>query len=294
MKAASRLVLVVGAICALVVMENVSQATIIAADTFTRADGETANDSLGNTEVGGYHWFERWLGNTGGAMDVASVTGTELAFAASGPVKAMLNIDMSDASASVDVRFINAPSGTTTSKSLGMVFRQSDMDAHTNLSVNTGTVTAQVTSSGGLMIGERQTAGFSWLYLGNPFNSLVDYCTYGDAYSLPSTYGSGNFDTNHDGRLTSDEAFQLGVILSGTSLEVQINGLAIETVTLENTGGATSNYFALMRNHLGGTEDYMTGAFDNLTLSNVPEPSALALVVSGLLGLLCYAWRRRK
>ena len=26
----------------------------------------------------------------------------------------------------------------------------------------------------------------------------------------------------------------------------------------------------------------------------VPEPSTLALLVSGLIGLLCYAWRKRK
>ena len=31
-----------------------------------------------------------------------------------------------------------------------------------------------------------------------------------------------------------------------------------------------------------------------LTLAPVPEPSTLLLVVSGLVGLLAYAWRRRR
>ena len=33
---------------------------------------------------------------------------------------------------------------------------------------------------------------------------------------------------------------------------------------------------------------------DGLELRQVPEPSALILLASGLLGLLCYAWRRRR
>jgi ABC-type amino acid transport substrate-binding protein len=31
-----------------------------------------------------------------------------------------------------------------------------------------------------------------------------------------------------------------------------------------------------------------------LSASIVPEPGTLALLVTGLLGLLCYAWRRRR
>jgi hypothetical protein len=36
------------------------------------------------------------------------------------------------------------------------------------------------------------------------------------------------------------------------------------------------------------------GDVDNVTLSSVPEPSTLVLVGIGLLGLLAYAWRKRK
>jgi hypothetical protein len=33
---------------------------------------------------------------------------------------------------------------------------------------------------------------------------------------------------------------------------------------------------------------------DNVSVSAVPEPGTLALAVAGVLGLLAYAWRKRK
>ncbi|MBU4273257.1 MAG: PEP-CTERM sorting domain-containing protein [Planctomycetes bacterium] len=33
---------------------------------------------------------------------------------------------------------------------------------------------------------------------------------------------------------------------------------------------------------------------DAVSITTIPEPSALALLVTGLVGLLCYAWRKRK
>ena len=38
-----------------------------------------------------------------------------------------------------------------------------------------------------------------------------------------------------------------------------------------------------------------TGAIDEVVVSNlVPEPTALVLLATGLIGLLAYAWRKRK
>jgi hypothetical protein len=38
----------------------------------------------------------------------------------------------------------------------------------------------------------------------------------------------------------------------------------------------------------------MTGLFASVTLTAVPEPGTIVLLCSGLVGLLCYAWRKRK
>ncbi len=37
-----------------------------------------------------------------------------------------------------------------------------------------------------------------------------------------------------------------------------------------------------------------SGAIDDMTVTAIPEPSTLALLATGLIGLLCYAWRKRK
>lgn len=46
-----------------------------------------------------------------------------------------------------------------------------------------------------------------------------------------------------------------------------------------------------------GNNPYVTGMpyyFDNVSLTTIPEPGTLVLLASGLVGLLAYAWRKRK
>ena len=50
-----------------------------------------------------------------------------------------------------------------------------------------------------------------------------------------------------------------------------------------------NNYISVGAN--GGTGYNL---FDNLTISQVPEPTALIMLVTGLIGLLAYAWRKRR
>ena len=46
--------------------------------------------------------------------------------------------------------------------------------------------------------------------------------------------------------------------------------------------------------HIGFNVQEGSACFDNLSVSPAPEPSTLALLASTTVGLLAYAWRRRK
>jgi hypothetical protein len=65
-----------------------------------------------------------------------------------------------------------------------------------------------------------------------------------------------------------------------------------------NVGGVTfsdvlnSNATSVSRCYLSTSSGGI--AFDNLSITTVPEPSTLLLTATGLLGLLAYAWRKRK
>ena len=85
------------------------------------------------------------------------------------------------------------------------------------------------------------------------------------------------------------------------------NGYDIGTLVLKDTGAGTFSfdfsanpgYFAIISNNTNGLGVFAnesmppyTGVGDSVSF--VPEPSTLALIASGLIGLLCYAWRKRR
>ena len=64
----------------------------------------------------------------------------------------------------------------------------------------------------------------------------------------------------------------------------------------DNQGAAPSsfgNYYFNIGCRQAGSMGF-TGYIDNMTIESIPEPGTLALVTTGMLGLLCYAWRKRR
>ena len=82
-----------------------------------------------------------------------------------------------------------------------------------------------------------------------------------------------------------------------------LSGGALSIIDPTNSGPGSMTYTVTTgaSQAAGNLEIYfeskaMQLAFDNVSLSYsvVPEPSAIALLVSGLIGLAAYAWRRRR
>ncbi|MBU4270904.1 MAG: PEP-CTERM sorting domain-containing protein [Planctomycetes bacterium] len=99
--------------------------------------------------------------------------------------------------------------------------------------------------------------------------------------------------------LTNGVAYDMKAVVSTASTDFYYKVHTDSTWTLMGTGsGQTLSSFQYV-NIIGvvGTYNWSgTGIpLDTVVLSsNIPEPSTLALLATGLLGLLCYAWRKRR
>lgn len=70
----------------------------------------------------------------------------------------------------------------------------------------------------------------------------------------------------------------------------KMTNIAFSTPTIESAVDAYLGVWFGITNASGNTNF----GIDNVKLSSVPEPSAIVLSVMGLVGLLAYAWRKRK
>ncbi|MBN1394411.1 MAG: PEP-CTERM sorting domain-containing protein [Pirellulales bacterium] len=73
------------------------------------------------------------------------------------------------------------------------------------------------------------------------------------------------------------------------NVKMYVDGSATASVDYTSTWQFASNYIGFEKSMA------VDGCyFDDLTITKVPEPSTLVLLTSGLIGLLAYAWRKRK
>ena len=105
------------------------------------------------------------------------------------------------------------------------------------------------------------------------------------AYQTPTTAQPANITLTRTSQSDVDYTF------------TYYTDLGTETISGTNTGLLLNGpyFFGPMKGQWIGSAYDATVALDNLTFGlPIPEPSTTALLVTGLMGLLCSAWRKRK
>lgn len=123
-------------------------------------------------------------------------------------------------------------------------------------------------------------------------NAIGLYCGAGGSFSVRNDSGSWYFDVNGG---TADSLVAVNAPAANNVLEFTWNS---NSVTYKNGSEVVTETTQLPT----GVAHFFLANWDgpaNLNVASVavgpvPEPSTVAFALSGLLGLLCYAWRKRK
>jgi hypothetical protein len=280
-------------------------------DTFTRSDVSPVTDSLGTTEAGGFVYVERGNNASGSTVDgTAEISNNKLLITGAQQTTsaAYLNVggtylsgyNSADAKVGLDLAFVltgNAPSGMNLANDnrfnntfLLMLRSRVGQNFGTGVAEHAGLVAIELDPNGDILVREqRATTGLASVQNLNPFTGAAAVRQPLPGI-LPTTYGSGSFDVNQNGYLDADEPIHFEAELVGTSLKLFINGLQYgNTATLAQTSvpAGQANGIGLHKNRIGST--FLVGSnllIDNLQVTPVPEPAALAVSFVGLcLGL---------
>jgi hypothetical protein len=161
-----------------------------------------------------------------------------------------------------------------------------------------------------------QTSGQAWLALGMRGqapatwggNEVVANNAYPNtgAWILVKATGAWEYWENGEsyntgGSVSAAASYDVVMTALGNSLTASINGATLDlngalsgtarTLTGLAAGGS-SNYVGVCAN--SNATYAVEYTLDNLRIAGVPEPNTLVLLAMGLLGLLAYAWRKRK
>jgi hypothetical protein len=122
---------------------------------------------------------------------------------------------------------------------------------------------------------------------GSAFTLTLDGLTVGQRYLFQSwvneSRGGNGAETLTSGGATS------GVLTfnSGPNVDGGVGQYVIGTFTADSTGRQVITY-------TGDTSHASYPEFSGFQLRTIPEPSTITLLIIGLIGLLAYAWRRRR
>ncbi len=159
-----------------------------------------------------------------------------------------------------------------------------------------------------------QTDAFGSLYNTDNFNSAgalamsVNELAAGDNYGgLRGTSGGyivDRFSHEHGTTNTTWENFYAEYDLTAADVKnvVQVFEDGSLVSTSPHTAGVPSAFVGGLFQIGGGSNDGgltfsgagMIGQLDYLTIESIPEPGMMTLLLTGILGLLAYAWRRRR
>jgi len=248
----------------------------VALDTFTRAD----STSLGTSEIGGYTWHE-WAFNGSSVVTAPAISGLKLDLGAGRVAyQAILDVNLPNIDAKVDLQFDLSGSGAPISGA-GLMLRKPGLD---------------VSYSG---IAADQGGAYVTLYGANPWSGDSGWPAVGNFPApgvLPQFINGLPFDLDQDGRLGgSEETFELGAFAFDDNLQVRINGSTILWLDLAGKGNAGNNYFSVLKNAWATSGTSVNPLYDNITLAvAAPEPATAMLLGLGALGLIGFGLRRKK
>ncbi|BBO32829.1 PEP-CTERM sorting domain-containing protein [Lacipirellula parvula] len=289
-----------------------TQAAII--DTFTRADGTPVTNSVGVTEVGGIAYVERNNSASGSTVDGTAavsnnkllITGQQNTTLAHNLITggAYLPVDYRDVRVGLDLEFLlsaGSPTGSSPNQFnntfLLMLRSRVGQNFGTTAVDHAGLVAIEMVANGAIQVREQRGASnLVFVRNANPFTGLA---ASRDPLPgvLPANFGSGTFDVNQNGYLDVNEPVHFEAALSGTSLNLYVNGVQYgDPITLALTSAATGqiNGIGLQKNRIGGTLAVGTDLLvDNLDVTVVPEPASAALAMLGM-ACACAARRRQR
>lgn len=108
-------------------------------------------------------------------------------------------------------------------------------------------------------------------------------------------------DDNGDGLWTSETPIVNHLVFSthdyntaSASYDVSLNGVTVSGLTGVTMNPGDPTTITGMTFQLNGHLNAANFLIDNVITATVPEPSALALFASAMVGLLAYAWRKRR
>ena len=155
---------------------------------------------------------------------------------------------------------------------------------------STVAVTVGANSGGSWLPNQGLSLAFIRSYSGYNFNGDVHYYVNGGAEN--DAHYTDTPTVWHNVTLLFTDSVDNKPFNGSGDLHVQgfMDGSTTSFMTAGLGMDVANNYITLF----GGSSAASWSLFDNLTVSQVPEPGVLLLLATGLIGLLAYAWRKRK